>query len=61
MTNYCHICGTALVERKIEMVFVMLTNIIEETTYLICAGEKADELGRKSITDVHKEGVLPCA
>ena len=33
-----------LVERKIEMVFVMLTNIIEETTYLICAGEKADDL-----------------
>ena len=28
----------------------MLTNIIEETTYLICAGEKADELSRKSIS-----------
>ena len=44
-----------LVERKIEMVFVMLTNIIEETTYLICAGEKADELVEKAY-HVHKEG-----
>ena len=45
----------AMAERKIEMVFVMLTNIIEETTYLICAGEKADELVEKAY-HVHKEG-----
>ena len=44
-----------LVERKIEMVFVMLTNIIEETTYIICAGEKADDLVEKAY-HVHKEG-----
>ena len=44
-----------LVERKIEMVFVMLTNIIEETTYLICAGEKEDDLVEKAY-HVHKEG-----
>ena len=44
-----------LVETKIEMVFVMLTNIIEETTYLICAGEKADDLVEKAY-HVHKEG-----
>lgn len=44
-----------LVERKIEMVFVMLTNIIEETTYLICADEKADDLVEKAY-HVHKEG-----
>ena len=44
-----------LVERKIEMVLVMLTNIIEETTYLICAGEKADDLVEKAF-HVHKEG-----
>jgi manganese-dependent inorganic pyrophosphatase len=43
----------AMNERKIEMVFVMLTNIIEETTYLICAGEKADELVEHSY-HVHK-------
>ena len=44
-----------LVERKIEMVFVMLTNIIEETTYLICEGEKADDFVEKAY-HVHKEG-----
>ena len=43
------------VRDKIEMVFVMLTNIIEETTYLICAGEKADDLVEKAY-HVHKEG-----
>ena len=35
--------------------FVMLTNIIEETTYLICEGEHADELVEKAFP-VHKEG-----
>lgn len=35
---------TAVVERKISMVFVMLTNILEENTYMICAGEGAREL-----------------
>lgn len=43
----------AMNERKIEMVFVMLTNIIEETTYLICAGEGADELVEHAF-HVHK-------
>ena len=46
----------AMAERKIEMVFVMLTNIIEETTYLICEGEHANELVEKAFP-VHKEGV----
>ena len=45
----------AMAERKIEMVFVMLTNIIEETTYLICAGEQADEVVEQAY-HVHKEG-----
>ncbi|MEI3339163.1 MAG: DHHA2 domain-containing protein [Eubacterium sp.] len=44
----------AMNERKIEMVFVMLTNIIEETTFLICAGEKADAL--MEAFHVHKTG-----
>lgn len=35
---------TVLMERQLKLVFVMLTNIIEETTYLICDGEGADEL-----------------
>ncbi|MCD8216957.1 MAG: putative manganese-dependent inorganic diphosphatase [Clostridiales bacterium] len=33
-----------LKEKTISMVFVMLTNIIDETTYLICGGENADAL-----------------
>ena len=45
----------AMNERKIEMVFVMLTNIIEETTFLICAGEKANALIEEAF-HVHKTG-----
>ena len=43
----------AMNERKISMVFVMLTNIIEETTYLIGAGENADDLVERAY-HVHK-------
>lgn len=35
---------TVLAERQLKMVFVMLTNIMDETTYLICDGDGADEL-----------------
>ena len=35
---------TVLSERKIDMVFVMLTDILQETTYLICAGEGAERV-----------------
>ena len=38
----------AMSERKISMVFVMLTNIIEETTYLICDGTDADALAERA-------------
>lgn len=44
----------AMAERKISMVFVMLTNIIEETTYLICDGADADALVEKAY-HTHKE------
>lgn len=44
----------AMSERKISMVFVMLTNIIEETTYLISDGANADELVEQAY-HVHKE------
>ncbi|MEI3280080.1 MAG: hypothetical protein V8R46_04635 [Eubacterium ramulus] len=47
-----------MTERKIEMVFVMLTNSLE-TTYLICEGEHADELVEKAFP-VHKEGHTMC-
>lgn len=44
----------AMAERKISMVFVMLTNIVEETTYLICDGEDADRIVEKAY-HIHKE------
>lgn len=43
-----------IVERKVSMVFVMLTNILEENTYLICAGEGAEELVQNAY-HVHEE------
>ncbi|MCD8232553.1 MAG: putative manganese-dependent inorganic diphosphatase [Clostridiales bacterium] len=37
-----------LKDKQISMVFLMLTNIIDETTYLICDGENADALVEKA-------------
>ncbi len=34
----------AMADRKASMIFVMLTNIMEETTYLICGGDGAEQL-----------------
>lgn len=44
----------AMTERKIDMVFIMLTNILEENTYMICAGEGAGELITRAY-HVHEE------
>ncbi len=38
--------NTALSEHKIDMLFVMLTNILEENTCLLCTGDGAEELIR---------------
>ncbi len=38
---------------QIDMVFVMLTNIMEETTYLLCQGDGAEELAERAF-DVEK-------
>ena len=35
---------TVLEEKKLNMVFMMLTDILEETTYMVCAGEGADQV-----------------
>lgn len=35
---------TVLTEKKLDMVFIMLTDILEETTYLVCAGEGAEQV-----------------
>ena len=45
----------AMTERKIDMVFIMLTNILEENTYMICAGEGAGELITRAY-HVHEDG-----
>ncbi len=45
----------AMTQQGIALVFVMLTNIIEETTYLISAGQGADELMRQAY-GVEKQG-----
>ena len=34
----------AMYERKLSMIFIMLTNILEENTYMICAGTGAEKL-----------------
>ena len=47
MQNYIK---TVLNEKKLDMVYVMLTDIVEESTILICAGEKADEMIRQAFS-----------
>ncbi len=42
---------------QIGMVFVMLTNIMEETTYLLCQGDGAEELAEHAFS-VDKEGYV---
>ncbi len=46
----------AMFERKIPMVFVMLTNILEENTYMICAGDGADKLIQDAYHVQEKDG-----
>ena len=48
---------TAMADRKIGMVFVMLTDIIGESTYLICAGTGADELVKSAYHTEKKQDV----
>lgn len=48
-----------LKERKLDMVFVMLTDILEESTILLCAGEDADEMiGRAFSAKREEDGYL---
>lgn len=39
---------TVLTEKKLNMVFIMLTDILEETTYLLCAGTGADQVAEEA-------------
>lgn len=45
----------AMNENRIEMVFVMLTNILEETTYLLAAGENANQIAQKAFQTEKQE------
>ncbi len=47
--------GTMLLERKLDMVFVMLTNIVQEQSQILCAGEGASKILAKAFSGVKPE------
>ncbi len=47
--------GTMLLERKLDMVFVMLTNIVQEQSQILCAGEGASKILAKAFSGVKSE------
>ena len=46
---------TVLNEKKLDMIFVMLTDIIEESTFLISAGENAEQMIQQAFTAKREE------
>lgn len=42
---------TMLLERKLDMVYVLLTNIVQEQSEVLCAGEDADKILRQAFRD----------
>ena len=46
----------AMSEKKISMIFLMLTHILEENTYMICAGEGASQLLKKAYHIEEEDG-----
>lgn len=52
LKNYA---ATVLQESKLDMVFVMLTDIIEESSILICEGENAEEIVSQAFTAKREE------
>ena len=47
--------GTMLLERKLDMVFVMLTNIVMEQSEILCAGEGARRVLGQAFRDASEE------
>ncbi len=45
-------------EKKLDMVFVMLTDILNESTYLIYQGDEAEALLKETYREVTEDGVL---
>lgn len=48
---------TVLTEKKLDMVFIMLTDILEETTYLVCAGEGSDHVVKTAFQEEKSDDV----
>ena len=46
---------TMLLERKLDMVFIMLTNIVQEQSEILCAGEGAARILSQAFTNVEIE------
>ena len=47
---------TMLMERKLDMVFVMLTNIVMEQSEVLCAGEGARRVLEQAFRDAREGG-----
>ena len=47
---------TMLLERKLDMVFIMLTNIVQEQSEILCAGEGAARILSQAFTNAEIEG-----
>ncbi len=52
LKDYIH---SVLKDRKLDMVFVMLTDILEESTILLSAGEDADEIISRAFAAIREE------
>ena len=50
---------TMLLERKLDMVFIMLTDIIQQQSEILCAGEGARRLLEKAFHHEEEAVVLP--
>jgi manganese-dependent inorganic pyrophosphatase len=50
--------GQMLLEKKVDMLFVMLTDILEESTQLVFCGENAKTLVKTAFGAADEDGIL---
>jgi manganese-dependent inorganic pyrophosphatase len=50
--------GQMLLEKKVDMLFVMLTDILEESTQLVFCGENAKTLVKTAFGAPDEDGIL---
>jgi manganese-dependent inorganic pyrophosphatase len=50
--------GQMLLEKKVDMLFVMLTDILEESTQLVFSGENAKTLVKTAFGAPDEDGIL---